>query len=216
VLYNPSQFREERIEVMHELMRVHSLATLVTVGSGGTLEATHLPLIFDREPAPYGTLRGHMARANAQWREARTEVDALAIFQGPSAYVSPSWYPSKQETGRVVPTYNYAVVHAHGPLRTYDDPARLREHLRALTAMHEAGREAPWTPDDAPAEYIEAMLAAIVGIEIPITRLEGKWKVSQNRPAADRAGVAGSLEAAGDDRSVAMARLVRERGGAPG
>lgn len=196
-MYNPSHFREERLDVLHALMRQHSLATVVTMGRDGLL-ASHLPLILDPAPAPFGTLRGHMARANPQWRDSVVEVEALAIFQGPAAYISPSWYATKAETGRVVPTYNYVVVHAHGPMRVTTDPAALLDHVRRLTEHHESANPLPWRVDDAPPEYIDNLLNAIAGIEIPVARLEGKWKVSQNRPAADRAGIAEALRAAGD------------------
>jgi len=206
-MYIPEHFREERVEILHQLIQQHSLATLVTLGTDG-LMANHVPLILDPEPAPLGTLRGHLAKANGQWRDSRPDVSALAIFQGPTAYISPSWYATKQETGRVVPTYNYAVVHARGRLLTYDDPTRLERHLRALTNLHEASFPAPWTVDDAPADFFHRMLNSIVGIEIPIERLDGKWKVSQNRPAADREGAALGLRAAGKS---AMADLVSKK-----
>jgi transcriptional regulator len=203
-MYLPAHFREDRLDVVHRFIGRHSLATLVTLGTDG-LMANHIPLILDPEPGPFGTLRGHVAKANPQWRDSLPHVSALAIFEGPSAYISPSWYPSKDETGRVVPTYNYVVVHAHGRLSTYTDPARLEQHLRLLTAHHEAPFPVPWTIDDAPPEFFAAQLNAIVGIEIAIERLEGKWKVSQNRTPADRAGAAAGLSATG---CPAMAGLV--------
>ena len=209
-MYNPPHFREDRIEVLHRLIREYSLATLVTATSDG-LTANHLPLILDPEPAPWGTLRGHLSRANAQWRDSRPEVQALAIFQGPSAYVTPSWYATKKETGKVVPTYNYVVVHAHGPLQTFDDPALLERNVRALTAKHEASFAQPWSVDDAPPDFFETMLKGIIGIEIPIARLEGKWKVSQNRPPADRVGTIEGLRALGDEESLDMADEIRRR-----
>jgi transcriptional regulator len=209
-MYIPHHFREERVHVLQEMIRAYSLATLVSVGLEGLL-ANHLPMILDVDPAPWGTLRGHLARANSQWRDSRTDVAALAIFQGPAAYISPSWYPSKAEHGRVVPTYNYVVVHARGPLRVVEDPEWLRRHLRALTSQHEAGFDAPWSIDDAPAEYINGLLQTIVGIEIPIVALEGKWKVSQNRPAADRAAVIASLQATDSPAHHAIARFISER-----
>lgn len=175
---------------MSGLIRRYPLATLVTGGDAG-LEANHLPMLFDPEPAPFGTLRGHLARGNAQWKSPR--LDALAIFQGPQAYVSPSFYPSKAEHGKVVPTWNYAVVHAHGTLRVHDDPEWLRALVSTLTDVEEARFAEPWQVTDAPEDYIEGLLKAIVGIELPIARLEGKWKASQNRDEADRAGVAAEL-----------------------
>ncbi|HVW87061.1 MAG TPA: FMN-binding negative transcriptional regulator [Bryobacteraceae bacterium] len=191
-MYTPAHFREDRPDVLRDLIGKYPLAALVTIGPDG-LEANHIPLLFDPDPAPHGTLRGHLSRANRQWQNLRPDVEALAIFQGPQAYISPNWYPTKQETGRVVPTWNYAVVHAYGSLRVYDDPARLRSFLDRLTAIHEAKQPVPWKPADAPPEYIEGLLKAIVGIELTITRLEGKWKVSQNQPAENRAGVAAAL-----------------------
>jgi transcriptional regulator len=206
-VYLPAHFREDRLEVLHHFIRRQSFATLVTLGSDGLI-ANHIPLVFHPEPAPLGMLRGHVSKANPQWRDSLPAVSALAIFQGPSAYISPSWYPTKQETGRVVPTYNYVVVHAHGPLATFTEPSLLEQHLRTLTSQHEASFPMPWTIDDAPADFFQGLLKSIVGIEIPIQRLEGKWKVSQNRPAADRAGVVTGLHATG---CPAMADLVSER-----
>jgi len=207
-MYLPKHFEETRFEVLHELIRAHPLGTLVTLASQG-LDANHIPFEIDAAPAPFGTLRGHVARANPLAREPSRGVDALAIFHGPQAYVSPSWYPSKQETGKVVPTWNYAVVHAHGPLRIVDDRSWLRALVERLTRRHEAGRGAPWSVSDAPAEFIDAQLGAIVGIEMPIARLVGKWKVSQNRQPRDRAGAAEGLSQEGGDSAAAMADLVR-------
>lgn len=206
-MYRPQPFDEERIEVMHALMQRHSLATLVTVGPAG-LAANHVPLLLDPEPAPYGTLRGHVARANPMWREFDAQTGALAVFVGPQAYITPSWYPTKRATGRVVPTWNYAAVHAAGPLVVHDDVGWLRNLVTQLTQVHETAQPQPWQVGDAPADFIDTMLKAIVGIEIPIRRLEGKWKASQNRGADDRAGVAEGLRALGDDQQRAMANIV--------
>ncbi len=205
-MYDVAAFRENRIDVMHALIRAYPLATLVTV-SGGTAEANHLPLLIDPDPAPKGTLRGHVARANPLWRLA-PDSEALAVFQGPQAYVTPSSYPSKQAHGKVVPTWNYAVVHARGPLVIRDDREWLRGLVSRLTERHESGRPQPWGVGDAPADYIDRMLEAIVGIEIPVTRIEGKWKVSQNRAQPDREGVAAGLRERGDAEALLMARLV--------
>lgn len=205
-MYEVAAFRETRIEVMHALIRAHPLATLVTV-CGGIAEANHLPLLVDPDPAPNGTLRGHVARANPLWRQA-PEGNVLAVFQGPQAYVTPSWYPSKREHGKVVPTWNYAVVHVRGPLVVHEDREWLRDLVSRLTLSQEAGRSQPWGVGDAPAEYIDRMLEAIVGIEIPVTSIEGKWKVSQNRAQADRDGVASGLRECGDAEAQSMARLV--------
>ena len=207
-MFNPTLFKEDRIPVLHELIRARGFAALVTLGPHG-LTADHIPLELDPEPAPLGTLRGHVARANPVWQVYRKDVEVLAVFQGPDVYVSPAWYPTKQETGKVVPTWNYAVVHAHGPLRAVDDAEWLRALVTRLTDRHEAGRAQPWHVTDAPADFIDGMLKGIVGLEIPITRLDGKWKMSQNRNAVDRAGVVQALRAAGDGASAAVADLVR-------
>jgi transcriptional regulator len=209
-MYNPPHFQEERTDILQQLIREHSLAAVITMGPEGLI-ANHVPLILDPEPGPLGTLRGHVSRMNPQWRDSLPHVSALAIFQGPSAYITPSWYPSKQETGKVVPTYNYAVVHAHGSFRTYEDPELLLRNVRALTELHEAPFAQRWSVDDAPADFIRGQLKGIVGIEIPIARLEGKWKVSQNRVPVDRQGVIDGLREAGDVRSLAMADLVSSR-----
>jgi transcriptional regulator len=206
-MYNPSHFRETRVPVLHDLIRRHPLATLVTLGPDG-LVANHIPMEIDPEPEPFGTLRGHVARANPVWRDFAKDVDALVIFAGPQLYVTPSWYPTKQESGKVVPTWNYAVVHAHGPLRPIDDVAWLRDFVTRLTNRHEGTRAAPWHVADAPADFIERQLGSIVGIEIPVRRFEGKWKVSQNRAAPDRAGVVVGLRETDDPASHAMAYLV--------
>jgi transcriptional regulator len=211
-MYVPAHFEETRPGVLHQLIREHSLAALVTLGPAG-LDANHIPLELDPEPAPLGTLRGHVARGNPVWRDFSRDVHALAIFQGPQAYISPAWYPTKRETGKVVPTYNYAVVHACGPMRVIEDRAWLRGLVERLTNRYEAGKPDPWKVTDAPAEFVEQMLGAIVGIEIPLTSLVGKWKVSQNRPAADRAGVVKALSEIGDGGARAMSGLVEKAAG---
>ena len=184
----------------------------MTLGEQG-LVANHVPFVLDAAAGPLGTLRGHVARANGQWREFRRDVEALVIFQGPQSYVTPSWYATKQETGKVVPTWNYAVVHVYGVIRAIEDGNWLRDQIERLTALQESARAEPWAVSDAPGGFIDAMMKAIVGIEIDITRLEGKWKVSQNRPAADRQGVAQGLRTEGveeSEESIAMAQLVEE------
>ena len=190
-LYNPPHFREDRPEVLHAAIREHAFATLVAEGPDGLI-ANHLPFLLDETR---GVLRGHVARANPVWKEARPDREALAIFQGPSAYITPSWYATKAATGKVVPTWNYLAVHVRGPLAFFDDADRLRALVTDMTNAHEAGRAAPWAVTDAPADYIDTQLRAIVGVELAITRIEGKWKMSQNRDAADREGVRAGLTA---------------------
>ena len=207
-MYVPSPFEENRTDVLHGLIRAHSFGVLVTLNGGG-LNANHIPFEVGADPAPFGTLRAHVVRANPVWREFSRKVEALAIFQGPQAYITPAWYRTKQETGKVVPTYNYAVVHAYGIPRIVQEREWLRGLVGRLTERHEAGRPDPWKVTDAPADYIEKMLDAIVGIELPITRLIGKWKVSQNRPAADRDGVVKGLRETNDAARLAMAELVK-------
>jgi transcriptional regulator len=182
-MYVPDHFREDRPEVLQDAVRRIGFATLVTQG----LEANHLPMLLEG-----GILRGHVARANPVWKAGAGE--ALAIFLGPHAYVSPSWYPSKAETGKAVPTWNYLTVHARGTIAWIQDGDWLRAHVTALSITHEAGRAEPWAVSDAPAGYIDALLRAIVGFELTVTHIQGKWKLSQNRDAADRAGVREGLQ----------------------
>ncbi len=211
-MYCPEPFVEARLEVLHELIRAHPLGTLVTV-QGETLEADHIPFLLDANRGVNGTLRGHLARANPLSKRIAGLGEVLIVFQGPQCYISPSWYPSKHEDGRVVPTWNYAVVHARGSARAIDDADWLLGLVTELTGVHEAAQATPWKVSDAPREYTERMLGQIVGIEIPIARLQGKWKVSQNRSPADRRGVVAGLQSASTERCAAMARLVGERDG---
>jgi transcriptional regulator len=197
-LYVPPLFKEDRIDVLHAAIRQSGIATLVTLTADGLI-ASHVPMLLNPEPAPYGTLLGHVARPNPQARGAVAGVQALAIFQGPDAYVTPSWYATKHENGKVVPTWNYVAIHAYGPIEFFDAPDRLRAIVTRLTERQEAGRAEPWAVSDAPADYIDGMLKGIVGFALPIARLEGKWKMSQNRPAQDRAGVIAGLEAQGQE-----------------
>ncbi|HZR80746.1 MAG TPA: FMN-binding negative transcriptional regulator [Candidatus Binatia bacterium] len=205
-MYVPRHFAEDRIDPMRELAREHPFATLVSLGGEG-LVASHLPMLWDPEPAPLGTLRGHLARPNPQARPLSDagSREALAIFVGPQAYVSPSWYPSKREHGKVVPTWNYVAVHAYGPLALVDDPDWLRALVARLTEVHERASAEPWKVTDAPGDFVEAMLRAIVGVEIALTRVEGKWKLGQNRPPADQDGTVAGLRARGDAASSAVA-----------
>ena len=210
-MYIPTHFKEERIPVLQEAVRQFGFATLVTYGTEG-LEANHLPLLMSAEPAPLGTLHGHLARGNPQWRRLQPGIQALAIFQGPNAYISPSWYPTKLETGKVVPTWNYITVHAYGEIAIVDDPVQLRDHVGKLTEAHEAARPAPWSVSDAPSDYIDQMLRGIVGIKLVISRIEGKWKLSQNRSLSDIAGVQQGLTKESGAAAVAMAAAMAKSG----
>ena len=206
-MYMPPAFREDRLEALHEVMRRNPLATLVTAAAG--LTANHVPMLLDPDGGSrgLGLLKAHLARANAQTKLAG-EADALVVFLDVDHYVTPSWYETKRQTGRVVPTWNYVAVHATGRLRIVDDPVWLRRQIEALTAEHEEGRAAPWAVSDAPEDFITAQMRAIVGIEIDILDLQGKWKLSQNRTDADRRGVAEGLGREGDASACAMAGLI--------
>ncbi|QFR32877.1 FMN-binding negative transcriptional regulator [Ancylobacter sp. TS-1] len=190
-MYTPPAFREDDPATLLQMMRETRLATLVTTTAEGLL-ATPLPLYLDEGEGSQGVLYGHVARANPQWK-ALPLAEALVIFQGPEAYITPSWYASKQEHGKVVPTWNYAAVHAYGPVEFFEDEDRLREAVTRLTDLHERPRAAPWAVTDAPEAFVRAQLKGIVGVRLPIARLEGKRKMSQNRPEADREGVAAGL-----------------------
>jgi transcriptional regulator len=191
-MYQPPHFREDDRSVQHALIRAHPLGLLITAGAAGIV-ANPVPFLLDEEGGPKGTLRAHVARANAQWREIGDGAPVLVVFQGAESYVTPSWYRTKAETGKVVPTWNYAIVQARGDARIVDDPAWLHSQIDALTAQQEGRRQQPWQVGDAPEPFIAAQLKGIIGIEIAVTAIEGKWKVSQNRPEADREGVARGL-----------------------
>ncbi|MDR3514885.1 MAG: FMN-binding negative transcriptional regulator [Azospirillaceae bacterium] len=217
-MYLPPAFHEQRIPVLHDIIQQTGLPTLVTLGENG-LAATPVPMLLDREPGPLGRLRGHLARANPQARVLGREIEALALFAGPDAYITPSWYAAKQETGKVVPTWNYVAVHAYGRVTMFDDAERLLALVTALTERHEAGRSQPWVVGDAPADFIESMLRGIIGFELTISRLEGKSKLSQNRSPWDRAAVAAGLVAEGKPGPAAVGALIaagEEGGGEPG
>jgi transcriptional regulator len=207
-MYLPTHFAETDPAVLHALIRDQPLGAWVTPGAD-ELIVNHIPFYLDANRGEHGTLVGHVGRANPVWQSLPQAMPSVVIFQGPQAYISPSWYPSKQADGKVVPTWNYAVVHAHGTPRAIEDRVRLLEIVRLLTDTHEGGRTAPWQVADAPPDFIDKLLAAIVGIEIPIARLSGKWKVSQNRPQADKLGTAAGLEASGEDEAARMAQAVR-------
>ena len=193
-MYLPKHFEQHDRNALIALMRERPLATLIVPGEDGTPCADLIPLEFHPHEGPHGTLRGHVARANLLWR--RAGAQALAVFTGPEAYVSPGWYASKREHGKVVPTWNYTMVQARGTLRAIDDAPWLRALVGRLTDQHEAAQPAPWQVSDAPDDYVQQMLRAIVGIEIALSTLVGKWKTSQNRSAADREGVAHGLAGA--------------------
>jgi transcriptional regulator len=208
-MYTPKAFEVKDLALLQAAMKASELATLVTATTSG-LVATHLPLMLDETRGPYGTLIGHVSRANLQWKESDPKVEAVVIFLGPETYVTPNWYPAKQETGRVVPTWNYAAIHAYGHPTFFEDTERLRVVVTELTKKHEASFPAPWQVSDAPAVYIDSQLKAIVGVELPILRLEGKQKFNQNRPAEDRAGVVSGLRALGEERKTKVAEFMEE------
>jgi transcriptional regulator len=208
-VYLPKHFEEPDPERLRSFIERYPLGSLVTATASG-LDANHIPFLCADNGSAAGTLHGHIARANPLWREAVRDATALVIFRGPDSFVSPTWYPSKRENPRVVPTWNYAVVHVHGVLRFVDDPAWVRSHVEALTREHEGKRDAPWAVTDAPADFIEKMVAAVVGIEISITQLVGKWKVSQNRSISDRVGVVEALEREAVPSGTTIAALIRE------
>jgi transcriptional regulator len=209
-VYIPPTFAEHDVHVLHAFIEAHPLGALVTSSENG-LFATHLPLVLDRDRGRYGTLQGHIARANPHHELAGEGSEALVLFTGADAYVTPSLYPSKAKHGKVVPTWNYVAVHAHGTLRFVTEPTALRRHLEQLTTQHESSRPRPWSIADTPDGYVDKLLGAIVGVEIEITRLDGKWKMSQNRPAEDVAGVIEGLGTSDDPRQREVAEIVRAR-----
>jgi transcriptional regulator len=208
-MYQPPHFREDRLDVQHRLILTHPLGLLVSAGPGG-LQANHVPFLIDAAASERGTLRVHLARANPQIAELANVTECMVVFQGPQQYISPSLYPTKQETGKVVPTWNYITVHAWGRPRVMDDATWLRKQIDDLTRQNEEPRAAPWQVSDAPETFVTAQVKGIVGVEIPIARIEGKWKVSQNRPAIDQAGVVAGLQSEGGDAAI-MASAVLER-----
>jgi transcriptional regulator len=212
-MYQPPLFKEERLDVLHGLMRAHPFGLIISVGTDGEPVANAIPLLLDASSGEKGTLRGHLARANPHWKLLAEVGKALVVFQGPSSYVTPSWYETKKETGKVVPTWNYAMVQARGVVRIHEDATWLRAHVGQLTDSQEADRADPWAVSDAPESFIDSQLKGIVGFEIEIASLEGKWKVSQNRPVPDRVGVVHGLTADGRAGNAEMVTLVREHGG---
>jgi transcriptional regulator len=210
-MYEPPLHREEDLGRQHGLIRAHPLGMLISHGPSGLL-ANAIPFLIFPEASKLGTLQAHVARANPQWRDLQTADEALVVFQGVEHYVTPSWYATKRETGKVVPTWNYVIVQARGRPRVIEDAAWLRVQIEALTRKKEADRATPWAVGDAPEDFIAAQIRAIVGIEIEIADIKGKWKASQNRKAEDRAGVIAGLEAEGDEGAAEMARVVAEAG----
>jgi transcriptional regulator len=203
-MYVPKHFDEPRIDVMQALIHDYPLATLVTLSVDG-LNANHIPLnLVVDDGSQFGTLRGHVARSNPMWVDFDQQTEILAVFQAANAYISPSWYATKHQTGKVVPTWNYATVHAYGTMRIIDDAAWIRNQLEALTAAHEAALPEPWAVSDAPHDFTEKLIEQIIGIEITVTRMSGKWKVSQNQPAENQSGVINGLNECGKAEAAAL------------
>lgn len=211
-MYQPPHFREDRLDVMQDLIRAQPLGLLISAGADGIL-ANPIPFQIDATRGEKGVLQAHLSRGNPQWRTLAEGAEALVVFQGAQSYVTPSWYETKRQTGKVVPTWNYAIVQVRGHVTVLDDEAWLHRQIRALTEKHESGRAAPWAVEDAPDDFLKAQIKGIVGLEIEITAIDGKWKVSQNRPEADRSGVAEGLAAEATSSADDMAALVRSYGG---
>jgi transcriptional regulator len=208
-MYIPRHNEEKRVSVMHALIVSRPLGTLVTLGAS-SLFASHIPMILEDDGSQFGVLKGHISRANTQWRDFVPTVDALAIFAGHQHYITPTWYPGTYEHGKEVPTWNYVVVHAYGPLKVIQDEQWLLTNVEKLTSIHEAGSPVPWKVSDAPVDFIQSQLKGIVGLELPIRKLEGKWKVSQNRTEQERDGVIEGLAKLNTPESLAMKALVEE------
>ena len=203
-MYLPSAFRQDDLAELHAQIQASPFALLTSAGAAG-VQASHLPLLLAPDEGEFGTLYGHFARANPHWRDLQGGAEALAVFSGPDAYISPGWYPAKAEHGKVVPTWNYIAVHARGPVELIEEPERLLQIVSRLSDQHENGRERPWAVSDTPREYLDSMLRAIVGFALPIRRLEGQWKLSQNRQDADRAGVREGLAVSANLRDRELA-----------
>lgn len=206
-MYTPKHFREEDLLVLQTLMRQYNFATLVSTQEDGVPLATHLPVFFESEPLPYGTIKAHLALGNAQWRTFQEDRDVLIIFQGPHAYISPSWYEAKLN----VPTWNYAAIHAYGRPRLITEQAELYAHLRTQVATYEAGFPKPWQLENVPLDYVEKTMKGVVGLSVEITRLEGKYKMSQNRSLQDRQQVIKQLELSTDPVTHEVATMIKER-----
>ena len=210
-MYIPRANVEERPEVLRQMMAAHPLAAVVTMTSTG-LVASHIPLVHEEDGSDFGVLKGHVSRANTQWKDLADGIDALAIFAGPQHYISAGWYPGKLKEGKEVPTWNYVVVHAYAPVRIINDPGWMLDHLNSLTDIHEAASPMPWKVGDAPADFIDTLMNGIVGFELPIRRLEGKWKVSQNRNELDREAVGHGLAEIDTQESITMKKLIEDAG----
>jgi transcriptional regulator len=210
-MYEPPLHRNEDLAAQHELIRRHPLGLLISHGPSGLL-ANAIPFLIDAGASEFGTLEAHVARANPQWRDLQTADEALVVFQGVDHYISPSWYETKRETGKVVPTWNYLIVQARGRPRVIEDAGWLRAQIEALTRKKESERAKPWAVGDAPDDFIASQIRQIVGVEIEIVEIKGKWKASQNRKAEDRAGVVAGLQAEGGPEAAEMARIVEEAG----
>ena len=209
-MYLPPYHVETDVAVMQALIMAHPLGTWVTSGDQGLI-ANHIPFILDARRGPHGTLRAHVARANPVWRAMEGGTDSLVIFQGPQSYITPTWYPGKQIDGKVVPTWNYTVVHARGVAHAIEDAVWIHQLVTDLTQANESSNPQPWQVSDPPADFIAQMAKAIVGIEIALTGLEGKWKLSQDETLADRQGTVAGLAAQGDTNATALAHLIQER-----
>ncbi len=210
-MYNPPWFREDNVELIRNEIRKNNFGTLVTVTPSGAPLASHVPMILDESKGEKGTLYGHVARGNLQWRDSKAGGDGLAIFLGPDAYITPRWYETKKETGKVVPTWNYVALHVRGPVTFFEDTSRLRDIVTRLTTKHEKGADEPWEVTDAPDDYIESQLKSIVGFEMTISRMDGKWKMSQNRPEADREGVIRGLAERNEMRDAQISEGMRHQ-----
>lgn len=209
-MYIPDSFRESRLAVLHDLIQTQPLGLLLTHGANG-LQASPLPFLVYAAEGTYGVLRAHMALANSHWKELAGLRECLVLFQGGNGYVTPSWYPSKGETHKTVPTWNYVTVQVRGTPSVVEDAAWLRRQLNDLTTAQEQSRPQPWSVDDAPADYIIAQMKAIIGIEIPIRHIEGKWKLSQNKGDADRTGVVNGMRSETDPhQNIDVADLIEQ------
>ena len=210
MIYNPPAFRETDLAAMHAQIRHSGLATLITVGADGPI-VSHLPMLLDSQPGPFGTLTGHLARANPQWKESDFSKPAIAMFMGPDAYVSPNWYPSKAEHGKAVPTWNYSMIYVRGMIKTFEEAEELRAHVTALTERFEQSAPNPWQVSDAPEDYLQRQFKGIVGLRLTIDTIEGKAKLSQNRSKADQDAVVAALSGSGRANDLAVSGMMKQR-----